>query len=91
MIEKGKDSLLVCHSSAGHPGAAAALGHSKKENTAKGHDGGIVGLVFISAFLVDEGALPQGKIPDGSWPCEYYCTVDVSYHDMHIHHMLLET
>lgn len=79
LIEKGKDIMLVCHSFAEYSRAAAALGYSKKENTAKGYDGGIIGLVFISAFLVSEGASPWGKVPDGSWPCDY-CTVDVTYH-----------
>ena len=51
LVEKGADILLVCHSYAGYPGGAAALGYSKKERTAMGQDGGIVGLVFISAFL----------------------------------------
>lgn len=80
LVDKGEDLLLVCHSYAGYPGGAAALGYSKKERTLKGQAGGIVGLVFIAAVLVYEGASPQGRIPDGSWPCEYHCNTDVSLH-----------
>lgn len=78
LVDKGEDVLLVCHSYAGYPGGAAALGYSKKERTVKGQAGGIIGLVFIAAVLVYEGASPQGMIPDGSWPCEYHCNTDVS-------------
>ena len=79
LIEKVKDILLVCHSFAEYSGTVAALGYSKRYNTAKGHEGGIVGSVFISAFLCMRVS-PQGKIPNGSWPCKHHCTVNVSHH-----------
>ena len=84
LVEKGTDILLVCHSFAGYSGGAAALGYSKKERTAMGQFGGIVGLVFISAFLAYEGAVPLSRLPNGCWPSAY--DVDVSVNLVHHSH-----
>ena len=61
LIEKGADILLVCHSYAGLPGGAAALGYSKKERTTEGQPGGIVG---IAAYLAYDGAAPLKTWPE---------------------------
>lgn len=53
LIEDGKDVVLLMHSYGGCPGAAAATGLSKTEREENG--GGIIGLVFIAAFLAQEG------------------------------------
>ncbi|KAH2290826.1 hypothetical protein KXW02_003058 [Aspergillus fumigatus] len=64
---EGRDVLLVMHSYAGMPGAAAAKGLAKTERMQQGKSGGIVGLVFIAAFLVPEGlscaGLQGGNLP----------------------------
>ncbi|KAL9626470.1 MAG: hypothetical protein Q9204_007275 [Flavoplaca sp. TL-2023a] len=56
MEDEGKDLLLVCHSFGGIPGGAAAHGLSKKERRQKGEKGGIIGLVYMTAFVVAEGS-----------------------------------
>ena len=76
LVDQGREILLVCHSFAGLSGGAAALGYSKKERRGKGQTGGIVGLLFIAAFLAFEGAEPLGKLPDGTYRPEQ--SVDVS-------------
>ena len=51
IVQQGKDVVLYLHSYAGFPGSAAIGGLSKKERTAKGQNGGIVGLIYQSAFV----------------------------------------
>ncbi|KAJ0419320.1 Alpha/beta hydrolase fold-1 [Aspergillus carlsbadensis] len=67
--DEGRDILLVLHSYAGMPGAAAARGLSKSERVRQGKSGGVVGMVFIAAFIVPEGVscsgLQGGNLP--SW------------------------
>lgn len=77
LLDNGQDILLVCHSAAGLAGGAAAIGHSKQERTASGQQGGIVGLVFVAAFLTFQGLPSFGKLPDGTWPADF--RVDVSH------------
>ncbi|KAL4755569.1 alpha/beta hydrolase, partial [Aspergillus foveolatus] len=65
--DEGKDVLLVMHSYAGMPGAAAATGLSKLQRDQEEKPGGVVGLVFLGAFVVPEGAscagLQGGTLP----------------------------
>ena len=53
--DESKDLLLLCHSYGGIPGGGAAVGLSKTERVEKGKKGGILGLVYMSAFVVPEG------------------------------------
>ena len=46
--------MLVMHSYSGGPGAMAASGLSIAERHEAGRKGGIIGLVFIAAFLAGE-------------------------------------
>ena len=55
LLEEGQDVVFVVHSYAGCPGGAAAKGLSKSERRSAGKPGGIVGLVFITAFLSPTG------------------------------------
>lgn len=54
-INAGRRVLLVMHSYSGGPGAVAAKGLSLPERRAAGKSGGIIGLIFISAFVAKEG------------------------------------
>jgi pimeloyl-ACP methyl ester carboxylesterase len=64
LVDEGIDILLLMHSYGGCPGAAAAKGYSKKERTAAGKKGGIIGLVFMVAFLANEGDSLLSKLPN---------------------------
>ena len=73
-INAGKDVLLVMHSYGGCPGAAAARGLSKPEISAAGKQGGIIGLIFVAAFLARQGDSLQSKLPGGqfdSWAIQH--------------------
>ncbi|GKZ38829.1 hypothetical protein AbraIFM66950_011352 [Aspergillus brasiliensis] len=64
---EGKDVFLMMHSYAGMPGAAAALGMAKSQRVKQGKRGGVIGMVFIAAFLVPEGVSCAG-LQGGSLP-----------------------
>ncbi|KAF2843361.1 alpha/beta-hydrolase [Patellaria atrata CBS 101060] len=92
-IDAGKEVLLVMHSYGGCPGAAAAKGLSVVERKERGEEGGVVGMVFLAAFVAGEGDSLKGKLPGGvydSWVVENTQTkqliVDnpqaVFYHDV---------
>lgn len=53
--EQSKDLVLVCHSYGGMPAGGAAFGLSKKDRLGEGKEGGVIGLVYMSAFVVPEG------------------------------------
>lgn len=55
LIDAGERVVLIMHSYSGGPGAMAAKGLSINERRAAGQTGGIIGLVFISAFLAQPG------------------------------------
>lgn len=54
-IDSGKRIVLITHSYSGGPGGMAAKGLSITERRAAGLPGGIIGLVFISAFIAKQG------------------------------------
>ena len=72
-INTGKDLVLIMHSYGGGPGGVAANGLSKADRQAAGLPGGIIGLIFISAFVAEEGKTllsgSGGKF--ASWVIEY--------------------
>lgn len=49
--QQGKDVVLYLHSYAGFPGSAAIKDYSKAERLAAGKQGGIIGLIYQSAFI----------------------------------------
>ena len=53
--QQGLDIVLCLHSYAGFPGSAAIAGFSKQERASKGLLGGIIGLIYQSAFIPREG------------------------------------
>ncbi|KAL8688713.1 MAG: hypothetical protein Q9218_005447 [Villophora microphyllina] len=53
--QQGKDVVLYLHSYAGFPGSTAIKGLSKAERLATGKPGGILGLIYQSAFIPLEG------------------------------------
>ena len=51
---EGKDVVVVCFSYGGIPGGGAASGLSKGARIKEGKKGGIIGLAYISGFVVPE-------------------------------------
>ncbi|KAG8527654.1 uncharacterized protein KY384_007807 [Bacidia gigantensis] len=65
-INAGKDVVIVVHSYAGFPGPAAASGLAKTERQAAGQSGGVIGLIFMAAFVPKQGvtlATLSGPLP----------------------------
>lgn len=54
-ISAGREVVLLMHSYGGFPGPVAANGLSKKEVSARGKPGGIIGMIMLSAFVALEG------------------------------------
>ena len=65
--QEGKDVVLLMHSYASMPGLAAAKGYSKTQRAKDQKNGGVVGMVCMSAFLVPEGVSCSGA-QGGSLP-----------------------
>ncbi|KAL9012996.1 MAG: hypothetical protein Q9173_002279 [Seirophora scorigena] len=57
LMEDGgsKELVLICHSYGGIVAGGAASGLSKEDRLREGKAGGVIGLVYMSAFVVPEG------------------------------------
>jgi pimeloyl-ACP methyl ester carboxylesterase len=56
LLEAGTDVVVLSHSYGGFVGGAAAKGLSKQERVASGQKGGVIGLIFIAAFIGPTGS-----------------------------------
>lgn len=56
LLDNGDDILIVMHSYAGVPGSNALKGLSKQERQAAGAKNGVIGLVYLCAFMLWENA-----------------------------------
>ena len=57
-VHEGRECMLVLHSYGGVVGCEATRGLSKTERAARGETGGVVALLFLSAFIFPEGGSP---------------------------------
>ncbi|KAL8747697.1 MAG: hypothetical protein Q9190_000438 [Brigantiaea leucoxantha] len=63
VIEAGQEVVVIMHSYSGGPGSVAAKGLSLTDRLAAGRTGGVIGLIYISAFIAHEGqTLPNGQM-----------------------------
>ncbi|KAL3490734.1 alpha/beta-hydrolase [Aspergillus germanicus] len=65
LVADGKEVIIVMHSYAGIPGTECVKGFARKDIAAQGKKGGVVGLVYIAAFLVPPGASVASFLPNG--------------------------
>ena len=49
-----QDIVVVCHSYGGIPGGGAAFGLSKAARAKEGKEGGVLGMIYVSGFIVPE-------------------------------------
>jgi pimeloyl-ACP methyl ester carboxylesterase len=61
LVDDGKNVVLVMHSYGGSPGGSAAKGFAKKDREAEGLEGGIVALVYVCAWMIEEGTNVRGN------------------------------
>lgn len=54
--DEGKEVVIVMHSYGGVPGSSAARGLGKVQRVGEGKTGGVVGLIYISGFVLPGGA-----------------------------------
>lgn len=74
LVEEGKDVVLITHSYSGIPGTESVKGLAKKDRQAAGQQGGVIAMVYLTAFLILPGqslASFLGCMPD-------WITFDVS-------------
>lgn len=50
-VEAGKDVILIVHSYAGFPGTVSIEGLDKRGREARGEAGGVLGIVYLAAFV----------------------------------------
>ena len=78
LLDAGKDVVMLLHSYGGCPGSVAAKGQSKTERAAAGKKGGVVGLIFMCAFVAPEGASLKGSLPGGVYDPWVIVNVSIS-------------
>lgn len=80
LADQGNSVVLAMNSYGGIPGTQAGKGLSKAERQASGKAGALVGLVYLSAFLVAEGdcinKVMEGRMPDETQLPLDYLTMD---------------
>ena len=52
VLDQGKDVLVLAHSYGGIPAGGAVKGLSKVQREKEGEKAGVIGLVYVSAFVV---------------------------------------
>ena len=74
LADAAHDIIVVMHSYAGIPGSSAIEGLSKSDRRSAGKHGGVVNLIYVSAFMLDAGvslveAVSGGKtdVPPPDW------------------------
>ncbi|KAJ5819102.1 alpha/beta-hydrolase [Penicillium riverlandense] len=55
LIAQGKEVVLVLHSYSGVPGSICTRGLTRKDQITEGKKGGVVALVYVTAFMLREG------------------------------------
>lgn len=65
LVSREKEVILVMHSYAGVPGTESVKGFAHKDLAEQGKKGGVVGLVYLSAFIVPTGASVATLLPGG--------------------------
>ncbi|KAJ5805295.1 alpha/beta-hydrolase [Penicillium riverlandense] len=73
LVAQGKEVIIVMHSYGGIPGTESVKGLARKDLIAKGKKGGVISLIYQSAFLVPAGASVESFLPGG---LDRYMTTD---------------
>lgn len=67
LIEQGKDVVLLCHSFAGVICACAIEGLHKKDRAAQGQTGGLIGVIYMAAFVPSPALTGPNNPPTAPW------------------------
>ena len=55
LVDEGKEVLLISHSYGGMPACQAVRGIEKSQRVKCGQPGGVIRVVFMAAFIIQEG------------------------------------
>lgn len=75
LVAQGKEVIIVMHSYSGIPGTECVKGFARRDLATQGKNGGVVSLIYLSAFIVPAGASIQPFLPGG---LDSFMTMDVS-------------
>lgn len=67
-VDAGSDVILFMHSYASMPGCEGIKGLTKSDRDRKGKAGGVIHLIFCSAFVLPEGVSPLDTHNGEPWP-----------------------
>ena len=91
LVDEGKQVVILMHSYGAIPVSAAARGLGEEQRSREGLQGGVVGLIHISAFLAPADTTPLAAM-GGSFPPEFAVIEGVSntstildIHSAHVH------
>lgn len=65
LVAHGKEIVLVMHSYSGIPGTESVSGLARKDLAARGKPGGVIALVYVTAFLIPAGQSVESLSPHG--------------------------
>lgn len=68
LADDGHQIILVMHSYGGIPGTESAKGLAWEIRQAEGQPGGIIALVYVSAYLIKEGMSVMSVAGAAEWP-----------------------
>lgn len=74
LIAQGREVIVVVHSYGGIPGTESVKGRARKDVAAQGNSGGVIALVYVTAFLI-----PAGKSLIETLPSNSPSLVNLSY------------
>ena len=60
LVEQGKDVILLMHSYGGIPGSQAVEDLGKNLRAKSGHNGGVIRLLYVAAWVLQEGERMPG-------------------------------
>ncbi|KAJ5111325.1 hypothetical protein N7532_001860 [Penicillium argentinense] len=63
LIAQGRDVIVVMHSYGGVPGTECVKGFARKDLAAQGKPGGVVALVYVTAYLIHAGESLSSSLP----------------------------
>ncbi|KAK7229918.1 hypothetical protein V2G26_002088 [Clonostachys chloroleuca] len=66
-IHAGEDVIVIAHSYAGLPMSAATAGLAKRSRASRGEKGGVLGVVYLAAFVPLDGESVVGLLGDLLW------------------------
>jgi pimeloyl-ACP methyl ester carboxylesterase len=62
-LDEGREVVIIMHSYGGIAGSEGAFGLSKEDRVKEGLKGGVVRMIYLSAFVIGKGVVPADFFP----------------------------